>query len=154
MVNDQMSMVCARPLRPRLLLIEPRLVPSTQAVASAKRGSILTAHCSWALFAAAGDAKVSASALFTDIRSAYYSIIRQYVTGFCGLDASLLAIIARLSLSVKIAVAALAFIHACSSILEVGGVDPSVLALLRDLNESTWFVVDSGAHAQGIPPRT
>ena len=121
MINDQMSTVCARLLRPRLLMIQPRLVPSSQAVGSSKRGSIRTAHCAWGFFAAASDAKTSASALFTGIRSAYYSIIRQYVTGFCGPDDVFWAIIERLALSTEIAVAALAIVHEFSSLLEVGG---------------------------------
>ena len=50
MINDQLSTVSSRLLRPQLLAIEPCLVPSSQAVGTAKRGSVLTAHCSWALF--------------------------------------------------------------------------------------------------------
>ena len=101
-------------------------------------------------------------ALFTDIRSAYYSIIRQYVTGFCGPDDAFLAIIAGLSLSVEIAAATLAFIHEFSSLLEVGGVDPTVLPSFKTSTNQRgslltgrrkWFKL-AGAHLQGIPPRT
>ena len=85
MINDHLSTVYGRLLQPKLLDLEPNLVPSSQAVGSIRRGAILTTHCSWAFVSTAMDGKQSAGALFTDIRSAYYSIIRQYVVGYLGL---------------------------------------------------------------------
>ena len=134
LINDQLSTVSGRLLRPRLLAIEPHLVPSSQAVGFARRGSILTAHCSRALVATTDEANMSASALFTDIRSVYYSIIRQYVTGFCGSDPVFRSIAARLSLSTEVTAAALAFVHESNSLLAIGGADPTLPAFLRDLN--------------------
>ena len=104
LINDQLSTISGRFLRPRLLEIEPRLVPSSQAVGSARRGSLLAARCSWALFAAAGESKQSAGASFTDIRSAYYSIIRQYVTGHIRNDDIFRTIAARLNLMPEVVV--------------------------------------------------
>ena len=42
---------------------------------------------------------------------------------------------------------ALAFIHQFGSLLQVGGADPSLVALLQDLSDSTWFVIDRSAQA-------
>ena len=81
----------SRLLLPQILAVEPSLVPSSQAVGSQRRGSVLSAHCSWALFAAAVEAKTSAGALYSDIKSAYYSVIREYVVGFIGPEAQLRA---------------------------------------------------------------
>ena len=73
------------------LAIEPSLVPFSQSVGSARRGAPLAAQCSWALFAAASADGRSAGALFCDIRSAYYNVIRQMVVGSTDSDAALLA---------------------------------------------------------------
>ena len=70
MINDHLATLNSRLLRPQLLAFEPSLVPSSQAVGSQRRGSVLSAHCSWALFAASTEAKTSAGALYSDIRSA------------------------------------------------------------------------------------
>ena len=79
MINDHLATLASRLLRPQLLAFEPLLVPSSQAVGSRRRGSVQSAHCSWALFSAAAEAKVSVGALYSDIKRAYYSVIRQYV---------------------------------------------------------------------------
>ena len=142
MINDQLSTVSGRFLRPRLLAIEPNLVPSSQAAGSARHGSALTAHCSWARCAAAAECTQSAGALFTDIRSVYYSIIRQYVVGFEGPDDQLRAIMARLSLSPEVTEQALLVIHKHGSLLQERCADPDIKSLLRDLNDATWFVID------------
>ena len=95
-------------------------------------------HC----FATTAEAKQSASALFTDIRSAYYSIIRPYVTGFHSNDDAFRAIADRLNLASDVIAAVLACIHDFGALLQVGGADPSLICLLQDIHESTWFVVD------------
>ena len=75
MINDQIAAVHGKLLRPKLLALEPQLVGSSQAVGSRRRGSGLTAHCSWALFGAAASNKCSAAALFTDIKGSYYGVM-------------------------------------------------------------------------------
>ena len=57
-----------------------------------------------------------AGALFAHIRSAYYSIIRQYVID--GSDDVFRAIAARLSFTDEVTAAALAFIHELNSLVE------------------------------------
>ena len=36
----------------------------------------------------------------------------------------------------------MAFVHQFGSLLQAGGVDLALVALLQDLNDSTWFVID------------
>ena len=81
MINDHISAINGRLLRPLILAIEPALVPPSQAFGSPRRGATLAAHCSWALFMAATHNSTSAGPLFTDMRSAYYTVIRQFVVG-------------------------------------------------------------------------
>ena len=52
LINDQIAAVNGKLLRPPLFAFGPHLVSSPQAVVSIKRCSVLTAHCSWALFLA------------------------------------------------------------------------------------------------------
>ena len=64
LINDQMATIFGRTLRPQLLSFAPKLVPLSQAIGPARRGSILAAQCSWALFSAARHQSISAAALF------------------------------------------------------------------------------------------
>jgi hypothetical protein len=142
MINDHLSSLNGRLLRPALLAIEPALVPFSQAFGSARRGASLAVHCSWALFASAEATGQSAGALFSDIRSAYYNVIRQLVFGTAESDDALLVIFHRLQLGPETCAEVLQFVHAKSSILAQGGASEELVDLLRALNEQTWFVVD------------
>jgi hypothetical protein len=64
---------------------------------------VLAAHCSWALCTTAACTSKAASALFTDVRSAYYSVVRQLVVGALQQDDALRAILARLPLTEQLA---------------------------------------------------
>ena len=132
----------SRLLRPQLLAFEPSLVPSSQAVGSQRRGSVLSAHCSWALFAASTEAKTSAGALYSDIKSAYYSVLREYVVGFSGPEDQLRTCFARLGLSADVAAAAIHFVNTHGSLLQLGQADPALVEYMRCLNDDTWFVIN------------
>ena len=125
-----------------MLAIEPSLVPSSQAVGSQRRGSVLSAHCSWALFSAAAEAKVSAGALYSDIKCAYYSVIRQYVVGYVGPEMQLRACLHRLGLSTEVSATAVEFVNNHCPLLQLGQADPALVEYMRSLNENTWFVID------------
>ena len=71
----------------------------------------------------AADGRKSVGALFTDIRSAYCSIIRQYIVGFEGPDDQFCAILPRLNLSAEVAEEALRFLHARGTLLQEGSAD-------------------------------
>ena len=75
-INDHLSSINGKLLRPSLLAIELASVPFSQAVGSARRGATLAAHCSWALFSSAAANGRSAGALFSYVLSAYYNVIR------------------------------------------------------------------------------
>ena len=117
-------------------------MPSSQAVGSQRRGSVLSAHCSWALFSAAAEAKVSAGALYSDIKSAYYLVIWQYVVGFPGPEMQLRACLHRLGLSPEVSAAAVEFVIIHGSLLQLGQADPALVEYMRSLNEDAWFVID------------
>ena len=141
-MNDHMSTISGKLLRPRILEVEPLLVDSSQAPASSRRGSVVTARCSWALLSSAMDSKQSAGALFTFIRSAYYSIIRQYVVGFNDPDDQFKAIAARLDLQEDVISELLVFRHQHGSLLQAAGAQPDIVSFLRDMNVSTWVIID------------
>ena len=67
LINDQMATIFGRMLRPQLLALAPQLVPLSQAFGPARRGSVLAAHCSWALFTSAKHQGFSAGALYSDL---------------------------------------------------------------------------------------
>ena len=137
MINDQMSSISGRLLRPKLLLVEPLLVPQSQALGSAWRASVVAAHCSWALFYLASAARMSAGALFSDIKGAYYHAIRENVVGCSYPDALLERILFRLQMPAETAHATVNFVNSNFSLLAQGGAGPAVVGLLRDMKSGT-----------------
>ena len=63
---------------------------------------------------------------FTDFRSAYYSIIRQYVVGIFGPDLMFRTLVARLALSEEVTAALLSFLYQPGSLLQQAGVSPAL----------------------------
>ena len=116
---------------------------ASQAVGSARRGSAVTDHCSWARLATAGNLSRSTAALFfTDIKGAYYTNIRQYAVGRDIGDDLLRSILARLNLQPEVVAEAILFVNTHGSLLQQGEAGPVLAAYLKDLNEETWFVID------------
>ena len=91
---------------------------------------------------AAAESGASVAASFTDIKSAYYSVIRQLAVGSEAQDDALRAVLARLPLSVEAQRGAVLFIQEQGSLLATGGASQSLVQFMRTLNEDTWFVVD------------
>ena len=145
MINDQLAGLNARLLRPAVLAVEPCLVPRSQAVGSARRGAVPSAHCSWALFELARARGQAAAALFADLKSAYYSIVRQFVIGFSGHDDVLRAIMHRLDLPPAVCQELVRFLAVQGSLLRTGGASQDLIDILTDLNEDTWLVVEGDA---------
>ena len=156
LINDQISTIHGRLLRPQLLALAPMLVPSSQAIGPSRRGSILAAHCSWTLFAAAKQQGVSAGALYSDVKGAYYGVIRQLVVGSDQPDDTLRAVLQGLSLPIEVAQAMVEFIRLHGSLLQVAGAPLALVRLLREMNEETWFVMEGSpivtATAKGARP--
>ena len=128
----------------------------SQAIGPSRRGSILAAHCSWTLFAAAKQQGVSAGALYSDVKGAYYGVIRQLVVGSDQPDDTLRAVLQGLSLPIEVAQAMVEFIRLHGSLLQVAGAPPALVRLLREMNEETWFVMKGSpivtATAKGARP--
>ena len=81
MLNDHMGKVLGRWIRPKVLQIEPLLVARSPAIGSARRGVVMTQFAMRVLFDGARIRGLSAAAVFCDLASAYYSVVRQYVVG-------------------------------------------------------------------------
>ena len=84
----------------------------------------------------------SAGALFGDIKSAYYNVIRQVVVGSEEPEAVLFQFLDRLGLSLDVRRNIVAFIQQQGSLLATGNASPALRAFLQILNDETWFVVD------------
>ena len=98
---------------------------------------MVTAHCSWTLFGAAAERGWSAAALFTDIKGAYYAVIRQYVVGTVLPEDVLRVLLHKLDLAAEVVPEALAFINEQGSLLRQGNADPALITILRGLNEES-----------------
>ena len=80
--------------------------------------------------------------MYSDIQSAYYSVIREYVVGFIGPEAQLRACLDRLGLSTEVAATAINFVNTHGSLLQLGQADPALVEYMRCLNDDTWFVIN------------
>ena len=94
------------------------------------------------MLALLADTGASAAALFTDIKSAYYSVVRQLVVGTDEADDALRGIPARMNLQPEVQAEVVRFVQEQRSLMQARGAPPTMTDFMRELNEDTWFVVD------------
>ena len=135
MHNDHVGKILGRWIRPKLLQIEPLLFARSQAIGSARRGTVMTQFATRVFFNVAKIRGLSAAAVFCDLAAAYYSVIRQYVVGTDLPEQRLLVLMDILGLDPAQRAELLAFLRAEGSLLKSARMSTALQQLVRDMNE-------------------